>query len=155
MLIGDNSKRMRGARPSGPSGSLSGVNAGPGAAGSRGLPTSSSMVVLTSTSDLPRLEIDARIDPGIGQVGYQIHDQADERENIKVGEHHRIVAVEHAFEAEQAEPVEREYGLDQQRAGKEGADEGGRKAGDHQHHGVAENVAVEHLGFRAALGARG
>src|SRR5580692_5850584 len=155
MLIGDNSKRIRGASPSGPAGSTSGVNAGSGAAGSRGLPMSSRMVVLSSTSDLPRLEIDARIDPGVGQVGNQIHDQAEESENIEIGEHHRIVAVEHAFEAEQAKAVEREYRLDQQRAGKERADEGGRKAGDHQHHGVAEDVAVEHLGFGTALGARG
>src|SRR5580692_8506740 len=134
MLIGDNSKRIRGASPSGPAGSTSGVNAGSGAAGSRG-PKSSRMVVLSSTSDLPRLEIDARIDPRIGQVGNQVHDQADEGENVEIGEHHRIVAVEHAFEAEQPEAVEREYGLDQQRAGKERADKGGRKAGDHQHHG--------------------
>src|SRR5580700_8073759 len=155
MLIGDNSKRIRGASPSGPAGSTSGVNAGSGAAGSRGRSMSWSMVVLTSTSDLPRLEIDARIDPGIGQVGDQIHDQADEGENVEIGEHHRIIAIEHAFEAEQPQPVEREYGLDQQRAGKERADEGGRKAGDYQHHGVAENVAVEHLGFGATLGARG
>src|SRR5580704_4303255 len=99
MLIGDNSNRIRGASPSGPAGSTSGVNAGNGAAGSRG-PRFSRMVVLSSTLDLPRLEIDARIDPGIGQVGNQIHDQADESENIKIGEHHRIVAVEHAFEAQ-------------------------------------------------------
>src|SRR5580704_10861045 len=155
MLIGDNSKRMRGARPSGPDGSMSGVNAGSRAAGSRGLPMSSRMAVLSSTSDLPRLEIDARIDPGVGQVGNQVHDQADESENIEIGEHHRIVAVEHAFEAEQPKAIEREYRLDQQRAGEERADEGGRKAGDHQHHGVAEDVAVEHLGFGTALGARG
>src|SRR3984893_2967444 len=155
MLIGDNSKRIRGASPSGPAGSTSGVIAGSGAAGSRGPSMSSRMVVLTSTSDLPRLEIDARIDPGIGQVGNQIHDQADESENVEIGEYHRIVAVEHAFEAEQAEAVEREYRLDQQRAGKERADEGGRKAGDHQHHGGAEDVAVQHLQLGAALGARG
>src|ERR1700685_3391134 len=90
MLIGDNSKRIRGASPSGPAGSRSGVSAGSGAAGSRGLPMSSRMVVLSSTSDLPRLEIDARIDPGVGQVGNQIHDQAGGRENIEIGEHHRI-----------------------------------------------------------------
>src|SRR3984957_5658492 len=125
MLIGDNSKRIRGARPSGPEGSMSGVIAGSRAAGSRGVSTLSSMVVLTSTSDLPRLEIDARIDPSIGQVGNQVHDQADEGENIEIGEHHRIVAVEHAFKAEQAQPVERENRLDQQRAGEECADEGG------------------------------
>ena len=33
--------------------------------------------------------------------------------------------------------------------------EGGREAGDDQQHGVAENMAVEHLPFRAAFGARG
>src|SRR5580704_1729907 len=155
MLIGDNSNRIRGASPSGPAGSTSGVIAGSRAAGSRGPSMSSRMVVLSSTSDLPRLEIDAGIDPGIDQVGNQIHDQADESKNVEIGEHHRIVAVEHALEAQQPEAVEREYRLDQQRAGKERADEGGRKAGDYQHHGVAENVAVEHLGFGAAFGARG
>src|SRR5579862_866986 len=155
MLIGDNWKRSRGTRPSGPVGSLSGFNGGLGAAGSTGPSMSSTRVVFSSTSDLPRLEIDARIDPGIGQVGNQVHHQADEGENVEIGEHHRIVAVEHAFEAEQAKAIKREYGLDQQRAGKERADEGGRKAGDHQHHGVAEDVAVEHLGFGAAFGARG
>jgi hypothetical protein len=41
------------------------------------------------------------------------------------------------------------------RAGEEGADERAGKAGDHQQHGVAEDVAVEHLPFGAALGARG
>src|ERR1700731_359411 len=133
MLIGDSWKRSRGARPRGPVGSLSGVHRGLGAAGSAGPSASSTRVVFSSTSDLPRFEIDARIDPGIGQVGNQVNDQADEGKNVEVGEHHRIIAVEHAFEAEQAQPVEREYRLDQQRAGKERADEGGRKAGDHQH----------------------
>src|ERR1700735_5685073 len=96
MLIGDNSKRIRGASPRGPAGSTSGVNAGSGAAGSRG-PKSSRMVVLSSTSDLPRLEIDARIDPGIGQVGNQVHDQADESENVEVGVHDRVGGVAHAL----------------------------------------------------------
>src|ERR1700682_820478 len=93
MLIGDNSKRIRGASPSGPAGSTSGVNAGSGAAGSRGPSMSSRMVVLTSTSDLPRLEIDARVRPGIGQVGNQINDAADHGENVELGEYHRIVWV--------------------------------------------------------------
>src|SRR5215471_5615328 len=34
------------------------------------------MPVRTSTSDLPRLEVDARIDPRVGEVGNQIHDNA-------------------------------------------------------------------------------
>src|SRR5688572_13358841 len=96
--------------------------------------------VRASTSDLPRLEIDPRIDPGIGEVRDQIHDEADQGENVEGGKHHRIVAVEDAFEAEQAEPIERENGLDQERAGEEGPDEGAWEAGDHDQHGVAENV---------------
>src|ERR1700731_4080324 len=128
MLIGDNSKRIRGASPSGPAGSTSGVIAGSGAAGSRGPFRSSRMVVLSSTSDLPRLEIDAGIDPGIGQIGNQVHDQADESKNVEIGEIHQKVAIEQTFEAKQAQPVERENRLDQQRAGKERADEGGRES---------------------------
>ena len=77
------------------------------------------MLVRSSTSDLPRLEIDARIDPGVGEVGDQVHHQPDQREDVERREHHRIVAVEHALEAEQPEPVEREDRLDQQRAGEE------------------------------------
>src|SRR3984885_13645229 len=101
-------------RPSGPAGSRSGVNSGaPGLSVSLG-------TVLASTSHLPRLEIDAGIDPGIGEVGNQIHDQSDQCENIEIGEHDRIVAIEHAFEAQKPKPVERENRLDQQRAGKEG-----------------------------------
>src|SRR5947209_19453444 len=45
-------------------------------------------VTVASISDFPRLEIDARIDPGIGQVGNQRHDQADERKDVERGEHH-------------------------------------------------------------------
>jgi hypothetical protein len=35
------------------------------------------MPVRASTSDLPRLEIDPRIDPSVGEVGNQIHYNAD------------------------------------------------------------------------------
>ena len=38
---------------------------------------------------------------------------------------------------------------------KNARDEGAGKAGDDQQHGVAEDVAVEHLALAAALGARG
>src|SRR2546427_1588602 len=107
-----------------------------------------------STSDLPGLEVDPRIDPGIGEVRDEVHDQPDKGEDVERREHHRIVAVEHALEAEQAEPVEREDRLDQQRAGKERMDEGAGKPGDDDQHGVAENVAVERLTVVAALGAR-
>src|SRR6516225_3127527 len=108
-----------------------------------------------STSNLPRFEIDARIDPGVGQVGDQVHDHADKREDVKRREHHRIVAVKHAFEAEQAESVEREDRLDQQRAGEEDVHEGTGKSGNDDQHGVAEYVPVQNLIARAALGAGG
>src|SRR5665811_2520929 len=37
-----------------------------------------------STSDLPRLEVDARIDPSVGQIGDQVHHHADEREDVEL-----------------------------------------------------------------------
>src|SRR4029079_14793471 len=99
---------------------MSGTYFGTCAAGrSSGASMLASAVVLSFTSHLPRLEIDARIDPGIGEVGDQVHDQADEREDVEIGEHDRVVAVEHAFEAQQPEAVEREDGLDEQRTGEE------------------------------------
>src|SRR4029079_8507729 len=61
-------------------------------------------VTRASTSDLPRLEIDPRIDPGVGEVGDQVHDKTNQGEDVERGEHHRIVAVEHALEAEQSKP---------------------------------------------------
>src|SRR6202011_3625912 len=110
-------------------------------------------VIVASISDFPGLEIDARIDPSISEIGDQIYDEPDQRKNVERGEHHGIVAVEHAFEAEQAEPVEREDDLDQQRAGEERVDERAGEPGDDQQHGIAKDVAVEHLVLAAALGA--
>src|SRR5215475_1284149 len=112
------------------------------------------MVVRSSTSYLPRLEVDARINPGIGEVGEEVHHQADQRHDVEGREHHRVIAIEHALETEQPDTVERENGLDQQRAGKEGVHEGAGEAGDHDQHGVAKNVPIEHLPLGAALGAR-
>ncbi len=91
---------------------------------------------------------------GVGEVGDQVHHQPEQREDVERREHHRIVAVEHRLEAEQPQPVEREDRLDQQRAGEEGADEGARKSGDDDQHGVAEDVAVEHLPVGQPLGPR-
>src|SRR5277367_1789815 len=130
-LSGENSKpRGSAVRPIGPAGSASGLSS----SGTPGPISASTLLgrVLTSTSHLSRFEIDARIDPGIGEVGNQIYDEANQRENIEIGEHHRIIAVEHAFEAQQPEAVQRENGLDQKRAGEEGGHERGREAGDHQ-----------------------
>src|SRR5215468_9578749 len=57
-----------------------------------------SIVVRSSTSNLPRLEVDARINPSVGEVGNQGHEEPDQRLDVKRGEHHRIIAVEHALE---------------------------------------------------------
>src|SRR3984893_743815 len=110
----------------------------PGSGGGAG--SGASMAVRSSTSDLPGLEVDARIDPGIGEVGDQVHHEPEQGEDKERREHHRIVAVEQALEAEQAETVERKDRLDQERAGEEGANERARKARNDDQHGVAENV---------------
>src|ERR1700733_307591 len=155
VLIGESAKRGGAAGgPSGPVGSTSGMSSGTASRLAAGVSTGFSSSALTSTSHLPRLEVDARINPGVGQIGNQIHDKADEGENVEIGEHHRIIAVEHALEAQQSETVERENGFDQKRAGEKGADKRCGKPGDHQQHGITENVAVEHLPLAAALSAR-
>src|SRR5581483_4870934 len=137
MLSGERAKR-RGASvgPSGPVGSTSGISSGTVCRFASGVSTVSSFAVLTSTSHLPRLEVDARIDPGVGQIRKQIHYQADESENVEVSEDDRVVAVEHALEAQQTKSIERENRFDQQRAREESADKGAGKAGNHQQHGV-------------------
>src|ERR1700733_14305460 len=63
-------------------------------------------------SDLPRFKVDARIDPGVGQVGNEVHDEAKQRENIEIAKHNRIIAVHQRIEREITEPVEREYLFD-------------------------------------------
>src|SRR5918999_5798935 len=103
------------------------------------------VVERAAPSDFPRLKIDPGIDPHVSEVGDQTHHKAHEGEDEQRAEHDRIVAVEHAFEAEQAEAVEREDGLDQQRAGEECTNERTGKARDYDQHGVAEDMAVEHL----------
>src|SRR3990172_5068830 len=126
--------------------------------GRRGSPwaVTSSMIVVSvgasMRSHLARLEIDARIHPGIGEIGDEADDEAEQREDVDRGEPPRIVAVHHGFEAEQAKPIQREDRLDQEGAGKEGPDEGAGKAGDDDQHGVAEHMAVEHLVLGEALG---
>src|SRR5580704_8924334 len=152
MLSGENSNPLGGPlRPSGPAGSMSGLNSGAPAAPAVANSILLAARVLSSTSHLSRLEIDAWIDPGVGQIGNQIHDEADECKNVKVREDDWIVAIKDAFKAQQPKTVEREDGLDKQGAGKKGADEGAGKAGDDQKHGVAENMPVEHLALGAAL----
>src|SRR5271154_5993593 len=103
--MGDSVKRPgSGSMPTGPVGPGIGVSV-PGAMPPPGTSPILSARVLSSNSNLPRLEIDARIDPGVSQVGNQINDEADKREDIEVGEHDRIVAVEYALEAQKPEPI--------------------------------------------------
>src|SRR5215469_6329426 len=82
-LIGDSVKRRR-----------SGLAKGSGAG------TRAWAGVRWSISDLPGLKVDARIDPRVGEIGNQVHHESQQREQIERGEHHRIVAIEHALEAE-------------------------------------------------------
>src|SRR5215471_17642394 len=141
-LSGESAKRCRSGGTASPIGACAVVSG-------------TSMVVRSSNSHLPRLEVDARINPGVGEVGQKVHHQPDQRHDVERGEYHRVIAIEHALEAEQPDAVEREYGLDQKRAGKKRVHERAGKAGDYDQHGVAEDVAIEHLVLAAALGARG
>src|ERR1700746_376648 len=89
-LSGENSKpRGSVVTPIGPAGSASGRRSS-GPSTLRGILMFSGASSLTSNSYLPRLEIDARIDPRIAEVGNQAHDKSEQRENIKIGEHDRI-----------------------------------------------------------------
>src|SRR4051794_24411438 len=74
-------------------------------------------------SGLPRVKVDAGVDPRVGEVRDEVHHQADEGEDVEVREHHRVVAVDDRLEGEEPEPVEGEDGLDEQRSGEEGVDE--------------------------------
>src|SRR6185437_6187236 len=110
--------------------------------------------VRASTSDRSRLEIDARVDPCVSQIGNQVNDHADQRKYVKRGKDDGIVAVENTFEPEQADAIERKNCFDQKRSREKGVYEGGGKTGDNDEHGVAEDVAVKHLVAAATLGAR-
>src|SRR5271169_4277090 len=82
------------------------------------------------SSNLPRLEIDPRIDPSVGEVGEEIHDQADKGKDIERAKHNGIVTLDQRIVGEIAEPIERKYLFDQQRAREKGADEGAGKTRD-------------------------
>src|SRR5689334_12770762 len=116
--------------------------------------TSDLIPVRASTSDLSCLEVDTRVDPRVGQIGNQIHNDANQREYEKRGEDDGIVAVENAFEPQQAEAIERKNRFDQERTGEKGVHEGGWEASDNDQHGIPEYVAVEHLVAGAAFGPR-
>src|ERR1700731_2599999 len=135
-LSGDIAKRWPSGRTASPIGDCAVVSG-------------TSMVVRSSTSDLSRLEVDARIHPGIGEVGQQIHQQPDQRQDVKRCEHHSIIAIEHALETEQADSVKRKDRLDQKRAREEGVHERSGESGNHNQHRIAEDMPVKHLALRA------
>src|SRR5271156_2091660 len=58
--------------------------------------------------DIPAFKIDPRIGDDIHEVADQVEEQAEQGEEIQRAEHHRVVAIDRRFEAQQAEPVERE-----------------------------------------------
>src|SRR6185503_3072199 len=69
------------------------------------------------------------IGPDIAKVADQVGEQADQREDEQRAEHHGVITPDHRLVREQPEAVEREQGLDQQRATEERADERRREAG--------------------------
>src|SRR5215210_981122 len=101
-----------------------------GRGGATGLAAGETTGMLSFISSLPRVEIDAGVDPRVGEVRDQVHGEADEREDVQVGEHDRIVAVHDGFEREQPEPIEGKDRLDEKRAREEGADESSGEARD-------------------------
>ncbi|SQC70379.1 Uncharacterised protein [Pseudomonas aeruginosa] len=95
------------------------------------------------------------VDQAVGQVAGQLHQQPEQGEDEQAAEHHRVVAAERRFVAHQAEAVEGEQHLDQQRPGEEHRDQRRRQPGHHQQHGVAEHMAVEHPALAEPFGASG
>src|SRR5579872_3841972 len=59
----------------------------------------------TTALDLSTLKIDPRIGHDVHEIADQVEQQAEQREEVERTEHHRIVAVDRGFEAQQAEPV--------------------------------------------------
>ncbi len=74
-------------------------------------------------SDLPRLEINPRIDPCVGQIGQKVHDQAEQREDVQAGEDDRVVSIDDALERKKPEAVKAEDVFNQQRSCEERVDE--------------------------------
>src|ERR1700737_1016838 len=103
------------------------------------------MLVRSSISHLPRLEVDTRIHPGIGEIGQQVYRKSSQGKNVKRPKDHGVIAVEHALESEQPDPVEGEDGFDKKRAGKECVHKRAGKPGNYDQHGMAKHVAIEHL----------
>src|ERR1700704_2250729 len=101
--------------------------------------------------NLPRLEIDARIDPHVSQVGKKVHEKAEQREDIEIGEHDRIITIDDRFERKQTKPVERKDRFDEERTAEEGGDKGAGKTGDDDHHGVAKDMTIEHAALAQAF----
>ena len=100
------------------------------------------------------VEFDARIHPNVTQVRHQPRHQADEGKQIQRAQHHRVVAADHAFIAQQPQAVERKQRFNQQRPREKRADERRRKARDDGNERIAQHVSIEHLPLAQPFGAR-
>ncbi len=111
---------------------------------------------VASTSDLARLEIDARIDPGIGEVGDQVHRRARSARRCRAWRTPPDSRGSRSLSkpSSPSPSSEKMVSISSEPA-KKARDEGAGEAGDDDQHGVAEDVAVEHAALRQALRARG
>ena len=74
----------------------------------------SSLIAVFSIRPSAHAEIfSARIDQRIDKVCDELHHYAEQGKDEERGKHHRVVAVDDAFEAEQAKAGQRENGFDQ------------------------------------------
>ena len=90
----------------------------------------------------------------LSEVGGERQQHVDEREQQHDRLRHREVLVGDRLVGEVAEPVEREDGLDHDRAAEQEAElHGGER--HHRHQRVAQRVLEDDAGARQALGARG
>src|SRR5262245_26544071 len=113
--------------------------------------TGLSSMRVSKVSDLPRLEVDARIDQCIDEIRNKVNDEAKQRKNVERRKHHRIVAIDHALKAQEPQAIERENRLDQQRTREECVNERAGEASDDQQHGIAEHMAIEDLALSQSL----
>src|SRR5689334_19920207 len=88
-------------------------------------------------------ELHPRIDDYVQQIADQLHEQSDQREEVQRAEYDRVIAADQRLIRQEAQAIQREQGLDEDRSRKEGADEGCGKSGDDRDQRVAEHVLVE------------
>ena len=103
---------------------------------------------------IPGFEIDAWIYYDVHQIADEIEQQTEQGEEKQRSKHHWVVSVQCSLKPEQSQPVEREYDLDQQRAGEQHTDERAGEAGDDDEHRIAKHVTVQHPTLGGAFSAR-